>query len=127
MSTDTVINVADSKIGWAKSFRELVSLLYSGQIPEWDVSEYDLQVPRSRLSAVVQVVLNLSSISSSFTVELFQGAAGRKLSSIECHDLCCKIASCRRCRRSQTISASSASQPYRRPTATVQARTVVGR
>ena len=36
--TDTVINVADSKIGWAKSFRELVSLLYSGQVPRWDVS-----------------------------------------------------------------------------------------
>ena len=36
--TDTVINVADSKIGWAKSFRELVSLLYSGQVPQWDTS-----------------------------------------------------------------------------------------
>ena len=37
--TETVIQVADSKIGWAKSFRELISLLYSGQVPKWDVSK----------------------------------------------------------------------------------------
>ena len=36
--TDTIIHVADSKIGWAKSYRELVSLLYSGQLPKWDIS-----------------------------------------------------------------------------------------
>ena len=36
--TDTVIHVADSKIGWAKAYRELISLLYSGQLPKWDVS-----------------------------------------------------------------------------------------
>jgi len=36
--TDTIIKVADSKIGWAKSYKELISLLYSGQIPKWDVS-----------------------------------------------------------------------------------------
>ncbi len=37
--TDTTIHVADSKIGWAKAYRELVTLLYSGQLPEWDVSK----------------------------------------------------------------------------------------
>mgnify|MGYP003120820520 CR=1 FL=1 len=90
--TDTVINVADSKIGWAKSFRELVSLLYSGQIPRWDVSRVrpsgsPLRVFGGRASGP-DPLLELFR----FAVELFQGAAGRKLSSVECHDLCCKIA-----------------------------------
>ena len=90
--TDTVINVADSKIGWAKSFRELVSLLYSGQVPQWDVSRVRpagsaLRVFGGRASGP-EPLLDLFR----FTVELFQGAAGRKLSSVECHDLCCKIA-----------------------------------
>jgi ribonucleoside-triphosphate reductase len=90
--TDTVINVADSKIGWAKSFRELVSLLYSGQVPQWDVSRVrpagsTLRVFGGRASGP-EPLLDLFR----FTVELFQNAAGRKLSSVECHDLCCKIA-----------------------------------
>ena len=90
--TDTVINVADSKIGWAKSFRELVSLLYSGQVPRWDVSRVrpsgsPLRVFGGRASGP-DPLLELFR----FTVELFQGASGRKLSSVECHDLCCKIA-----------------------------------
>src|SRR5210317_548935 len=91
-ATDTVINVADSKIGWAKSFRELVSLLYSGQIPQWDTSRVrpsgaPLKVFGGRASGP-EPLLELFR----FTVDLFRGASGRKLSSIECHDLCCKIA-----------------------------------
>ena len=90
--TDTVINVADSKIGWAKSFRELVSLLYSGQVPGWDVSRVrpagsTLKTFGGRASGP-EPLIDLFK----FTVELFQGAAGRRLTSIECHDLCCKIA-----------------------------------
>ena len=90
--TDTVINVADSKIGWAKSYRELVSLLYSGQIPRWDFSRVrpsgsPLKTFGGRASGP-EPLLELFQ----FTVEVFQGAAGRKLTSIECHDLCCKIA-----------------------------------
>ena len=90
--TDTVINVADSKSGWAKSFGQLVSLLYSGQIPRWDTSRVRpagsaLRVFGGRASGP-EPLLELFR----FTVELFQGAAGRKLSSVECHDLCCKIA-----------------------------------
>ena len=90
--TDTVINVADSKIGWAKSFRELVSLLYSGQVPQWDTSRVRpagsaLRIFGGRASGP-EPLLDLFR----FTVELFQNAAGRKLSSVECHDLCCKIA-----------------------------------
>ena len=90
--TDTVINVADSKIGWAKSFRELVSLLYTGQVPRWDVSRVrpagsPLKTFGGRASGPEPLVELFR-----FTVDLFREAAGRKLSSIECHDLCCKIA-----------------------------------
>ena len=90
--TDTCIHVADSKIGWAKSFRELVYLLYSGQIPTWDVSKVraagePLNTFGGRASGPEPLVDLFK-----FTVGLFKGAAGRKLSSIEAHDMCCKIA-----------------------------------
>lgn len=90
--TDTVVNVADSKIGWAKAFRELVSLLYSGQVPRWDVSRVrpsgaPLKTFGGRASGP-EPLLELFR----FTVDTFRGAAGRRLNSVECHDLCCKIA-----------------------------------
>jgi ribonucleoside-diphosphate reductase alpha chain len=90
--TDTVIHVTDSKIGWAKAFRELIAMLYSGQVPKWDVSGVRpagsaLRTFGGRASGPEPLVdLFL------FTVEIFRTAAGRRLSSIECHDLCCKIA-----------------------------------
>lgn len=91
-NTDTTIVVEDSKIGWAKSFRQLLSLLYSGEVPRWDLS-------RVRPSGAVLKTFGgrasgpepLESLFT-FAVELFQKAKGRRLSSIECHDLCCKIA-----------------------------------
>jgi ribonucleoside-triphosphate reductase len=91
-ATDTTIHVADSKIGWAKSYRELVSLLYSGQLPSWDVSEVRpagaaLRTFGGRASGAEPLVELFQ-----FTVDTFRRAAGRKLSSIECHDICCKIA-----------------------------------
>ena len=91
-ATDTVIHIPDSKIGWAKSYRELVSLLYSGQIPEWDTSRVrpagaSLKTFGGRASGPEPLVDLFK-----FTVRLFKGAAGRKLTSLECHDLCCKIA-----------------------------------
>jgi ribonucleoside-diphosphate reductase alpha chain len=90
--TDTVIHVADSKIGWAKAYRELISLLYSGQLPKWDVSGVRpagaaLKTFGGRASGPEPLVDLFK-----FTVEVFREAAGRKLSSIECHDICCKIA-----------------------------------
>ena len=91
-ATDTVIHIPDSKIGWAKSYRELVSLLYSGQIPEWDTTRVrpagaSLKTFGGRASGP-EPLIDLFK----FTVRLFKGAAGRKLTSLECHDLCCKIA-----------------------------------
>lgn len=90
--TDTRINVADSKTGWARAFRELVSLLYSGQVPFWDISSIraaglPLKVFGGRASGPEPLVELFK-----FTVSLFKNAAGRRLTSIECHDLMCKIA-----------------------------------
>ena len=90
--TDTVIHVADSKIGWAKAYRELISLLYSGQLPKWDIDGVrpagaPLKTFGGRASGPEPLVDLFT-----FTVEIFRQAAGRKLSSIECHDICCKIA-----------------------------------
>ena len=90
--TETVIHIADSKIGWAKSYRELVSLLYSGQLPRWDASRIrpsgsPLKTFGGRASGP-EPLIDLFN----FTVNIFKGASGRKLTSLECHDLCCKIA-----------------------------------
>ena len=90
--TETVIHVVDSKIGWAKAYRELISLLYSGHVPTWDVSGVRpagaaLKTFGGRASGSEPLVDLFK-----FTVDVFRNAKGRKLSSIECHDLCCKIA-----------------------------------
>ena len=90
--TDTIIHVADSKIGWAKSYRELVSLLYSGQLPKWDISGVrpsgsPLKTFGGRASGPEPLVDLFN-----FTVNVFKNSAGRKLTSLECHDICCKIA-----------------------------------
>jgi len=89
----TCVKVRDSKKGWAIGFRELLSLLYAGQVPSWDVSSIrpagaPLKVFGGRASGPEPLVELFE-----FTVALFKRAAGRKLTSIECHDLCCKIAS----------------------------------
>jgi ribonucleoside-triphosphate reductase len=91
-STDTIITVEDSKIGWAKATRELISLLYSGQVPQWDVSRVRpagarLKIFGGRASGPQPLVDFFL-----FAIETFGSAAGRKLNSIEVHDLCCKIA-----------------------------------
>lgn len=90
--TNTVIRVADSKEGWSRAFRELISLLIAGQIPEWDVSGVRpagerLKTFGGRASGPEPLVSLFA-----FTVKLFTGAAGRRLTTIECHDLMCKIA-----------------------------------
>ena len=91
-ATETVINVDDSKIGWAKSMRELLSLLYAGQVPSWDVSR--VRPAGARLKTFGGRASGSDPLTGlfSFTVEMFKKAAGRKLTSLECHDLCCKIA-----------------------------------
>ena len=91
-ATDTTIVVADSKIGWAKSYKELIHMLYSGQIPKWDLTKIRKAGERLKTfggrSSGPEPLDNLFR----FTVETFKQATGRKLNSIECHDLMCKIA-----------------------------------
>ena len=90
--SETTIVVPDSKVGWAKSFRQLVSLLYAGEVPQWDVSKVraagePLKTFGGRASGP-QPLVDLFI----FTVDLFKHAAGRKLYAVEVFDLCCKIA-----------------------------------
>lgn len=91
-STDTCIRVADSKEGWAKAFRELVSLLIAGQIPQWDTS--GVRPAGARLKTFGGRASGPEPLEDlfRFAVDLFQRAAGRRLTSVECHDLMCKIA-----------------------------------
>ena len=93
--SDTIIKVADSKIGWAKAYKELMSLLYSGQIPKWDVSNIRSQGARLKtFGGRASGPAPLEDLFQ-FTINIFQDAKiknQRKLVSIDCHDLMCKIA-----------------------------------
>lgn len=89
---DHTIIVRDSKGGWSGAFRELLTHLYAGYIPSWDVSKVrpagaKLKTFGGRASGP-QPLIDLFK----FAVETFKGAVGRRLTSIECHDLVCKIA-----------------------------------
>jgi len=90
--TDTTIKVQDSKIGWSKALKELIALLYNGDIPNWDLSA--VRPAGARLRTFGGRASGPSPLNSllEYTVRLFKRAAGRKLNSLECHDLCCKIA-----------------------------------
>lgn len=90
--TDTVITVADSKEGWAKAFRELVSLLIAGQIPKWDVSR--VRPAGERLKTFGGRASGPEPLEDlfRFCIKLFTNAAGRRLTSVECHDIMCKVA-----------------------------------
>jgi len=87
--TDTTIVVADSKIGWAKAIKELVSLLYQGMIPKWDLSR--IRPAGARLKTFGGRASGPDPLERLFNhyVSTFRGATGRKLNSIECHDLMC--------------------------------------
>jgi len=89
--TETVIVVRDSKLGWAKAYRELIALLYSGQIPQWDVSQ--VRAAGERLKVFGGRSSGPGPLESlfEFTVNTFRNARGRKLKSIEAHDLMCKV------------------------------------
>ena len=89
--SETNIVVKDSKEGWAKSLRQLIALLYSGEVPTWDVSKVrpagaPLKTFGGRASGPAPLVDLFN-----FTINTFKKAAGRKLNSVECHDIMCKI------------------------------------
>jgi ribonucleoside-diphosphate reductase alpha chain len=89
--TDTIIVVEDSKAGWSKALRELIALLYQGQIPAIDVSKVRPAGARLKTfggrASGPQPLINLFD----FTIKTFKHAAGRKLKPIEAHDVMCKI------------------------------------
>jgi ribonucleoside-diphosphate reductase alpha chain len=90
--SETVIIVADSKLGWAKSLKELIHLLYSGQIPKWDTSKVrPAGAPLKTFGGRASGPGPLNDLFS-FCVNKFKGAAGRRLTTLECHDIVCKIA-----------------------------------
>ena len=89
--SDTTVLVKDSKEGWAKALRQVIALLYSGEIPKWDVSKVrpagaKLKTFGGRASGPAPLVDLFN-----FVIRVFANAKGRKLSSIECHDIMCKI------------------------------------
>lgn len=90
-TSETVVIVKDSKEGWAKAYRQVLALLWSGEIPKWDVS---------RVRPAGAVLKTFGGRASGpapledlfrFTIDKFKNAVGRKLTSIECHDILCKI------------------------------------
>jgi ribonucleoside-triphosphate reductase len=90
-TSETTIVVKDSKEGWAKSLRQLIALLYSGEVPQWDIglvrpAGAPLKTFGGRASGPAPLVDLFN-----FTINTFKKAAGRKLSSVECHDIMCKI------------------------------------
>jgi ribonucleoside-diphosphate reductase alpha chain len=90
--SDTTIIVADSKLGWAKALKELVGMLYIGQIPRWDLSKIrPAGSPLKTFGGRASGPEPLESLFN-FTVTIFKNAYGRKLTSIEAHDIVCKIA-----------------------------------
>jgi ribonucleoside-diphosphate reductase alpha chain len=112
--SDSTIVVADSKIGWASAFRELISLLYAGKIPKWDMSK--IRESGARLKTFGGRASGPEPLDDlfHFCVGIFQKSAGRKLTSLECHDVCCKIADIvvvGGVRRSALISLSNLSDP----------------
>jgi ribonucleoside-diphosphate reductase alpha chain len=89
--SETTIVVRDSKEGWAKAYRLLISMLYAGEIPQWDIglirpAGARLKTFGGRASGPDPLVDLFK-----FTIEKFKGAVGRRLASIECHDIMCKI------------------------------------
>jgi len=90
-NSDTTISVSDSKAGWAKSLRQLIALLYSGEVPKWDVTK--VRPAGARLKTFGGRASGPKPLTElfEFVTNKFKGAAGRKLTSLECHDIMCKI------------------------------------
>lgn len=89
--SNTTVVVSDSKEGWAKALRQIIALLYAGEVPKWDVSKVRpkgarLKVFGGRASGPEPLVDLFQFVSA-----IFKGAKGRKLNSLECHDIMCKI------------------------------------
>ncbi len=112
--TNSIIIVSDSKLGWASAFRELIAMLYAGKIPKWDMGR--IRPAGAKLKTFGGRASGPDPLNDlfNFCVGIFSKAAGRKLNSLECHDVCCKIADIvvvGGVRRSALISLSNLSDP----------------
>jgi ribonucleoside-diphosphate reductase alpha chain len=89
--SDTTVVVKDSKEGWAKSYRQVLSLLWAGEIPKWDVSK--VRSAGAKLKTFGGRASGPAPLEDlfRFTIDKFQAAVGRKLNSVEVHDILCKI------------------------------------
>ena len=89
--SSTIIKVGDSRPGWSKGLRELIAMLYAGQIPTWDMSEVRPAGARLKTfggrASGPQPLVELFQ----FCIDKFKGAKGRRLFPVECHDIMCKI------------------------------------
>jgi len=92
VETDEVVVVGDSKEGWAKAFRKIISRLYAGEIPQWDTSK--VRPAGARLKTFGGRASGAEPLENlfKFAVNTFRKAAGRKLNSLECHDIMCQVA-----------------------------------
>jgi ribonucleoside-diphosphate reductase alpha chain len=90
-NTETTIVVEDSKLGWAKAYKELVGLLVTGQVPNWDTSK--VRPAGARLKTFGGRASGPEPLHAlfQFTVDVFRKSAGRRLKPIEAHDIMCKI------------------------------------
>ena len=90
--SDTTVVVADSKEGWAKALRQVIALLYSGEIPKWNLDK--IRPAGARLKTFGGRASGPGPLQElfEFVVRKFQAAAGRKLNTLECHDIMCKVA-----------------------------------
>ncbi len=91
VESSEIILVDDSKIGWATAFRKLISLLYAGRIPRWDVTQIrpkgsPLKTMGGRASGPEPLVELME-----FAIKIFNESKGQKLSCLQCHDIMCKI------------------------------------
>ena len=89
--SESVIVVSDSKEGWAKALRQIIAMLYSGEAPRWNIDKIRpagtrLKTFGGRASGPDPLVELFK-----FVVKIFKNAQGRKLNSIECHDIMCKV------------------------------------
>ena len=89
--TASTIVVEDSKLGWAKAYKELIALLYQGQVPNWDMSK--VRPAGARLKTFGGRASGPEPLNAlfHFTVDIFKKSAGRRLKPIEAHDIMCKI------------------------------------
>ena len=90
-SSDTIVIIRDSKAGWAKGFRQVLALLWAGEIPQWDVSKVRpagarLKTFGGRASGPAPLVDLFN-----FVINTFKNSTGRKLTPLECHDIMCKV------------------------------------